>query len=268
MDKIWLVLKEQFDHLKIIFRIAKYENKAVYQGAYLGGAWEILNPLLQVLTFYLIFGIGLRSGGLVNGVPFLVWLVIGQASWMFISGCVNGGSTSVKGKLALVSKMKFPISVLPTILIISKLKSFFVVLGLGLVTAFLMAGILPTLHWLQFIYYFIAMIVFLLFLALLTSTVNIIFNDFQYILGVIMRIMFFLSGIMFPLEDMQGRLGALFQLNPFHYLMSGFRGIFLFQMNFWERPNQTLFFWAFTLMVGLIGAHLHLKFRAKFSDFL
>ena len=266
MDKIWLVLKEQIDHLGVIFRIAKYENKASYQGHHLGVAWEILNPVLQISVFYFVFGIGLRDGGDVNGVPFLVFLVIGQASWMFMNNCVQQGSTSVKGKLGLISKMRMPISILPTIFIVNKLKPFFIKMLIGIILA-LFAGIFPTLHWLQFIYYFAAMIVFLLFIGFLTSTINILFSDFQFILNTVMRLIFFTSGIMFPLEEICGRVGVLFRMNPFHYIISGFRSALLHQENFWERGNQTLFFWAFTLFIGLIGAHLHLKFRMRFSDF-
>ncbi|MCL1990904.1 MAG: ABC transporter permease [Defluviitaleaceae bacterium] len=267
MDKIWLILKEQLEHLTVIFRIAKYERKASYQGHYLGRLWEILNPILQTLVFYVIFGIGLRSGAPVNGVPFLAFLTVGQASWLFMNSCVQGGSQSIKKKLNLVSKMKFPISILPTIFTVGKLNAFFIKMLIGILIA-LFSGILPTVHWFQVIYYFIAMILLVLLIGFLTSTISILITDFQFILSTVMRLIFFTSGIMFPVEDMRGRLGAVLRLNPFHYIVSGFRSALLYQENFWERGDQTIFFWAFTLLVGLVGAHLHLKFRARFSDFV
>ena len=267
MDKMWLVLKEQLDYLSIVFRIAKYENKASYQGHHLGMVWEILNPLLQVSVFFLVFGIGFRGGVDVNGVPFIVWLIMGQASWMLMNSAVQGGSISVKQKLGLVSKMKFPISILPTIIIVTRLKPFYVMMVISIMGA-LITGVAPTLHWFGAFYYFIAMTFLLIFMGFLTSTINILFNDFQFILTTIMRLIFFTSGVMFPLEDMQGRLGDLLALNPFHYIVSGFRNSFLYQITFWDRGRQTLFFWAFTLFIGLVGSHLHLKFRARFSDFV
>jgi len=266
MDKIWFLLKEQFEYLNIIFRIAKYENKASYQEHHLGVAWEILNPLLQVTVFYIIFGIGMREGEDVNGVPFLVFLITGQASWMFLSSCVVQGSSSIKGKLSLAHKMNFPLSILPTIFIAKNLKAFFVKVLISVITAAFF-GIFPTIHWLQFIYYFVAMLVFLMFVSFFTSTVSILFLDFQFILATIMRLIFFTVGIMFPLEELRGRMGALFRLNPFHYIVSGFRNVLLYQESIGGRGNQTLFFWAFTLFIGLVGAHLHLKFREKFTDF-
>ena len=266
MNNIWIIIKEQLQHLRIIFHIAKYESKASYQGHHLGVAWEILNPILQTSVLYLIFGLGLRDRSDVDGVPFLPFLVVGQAAWLFMNNCVQQGSKSVKGKLNLISKTKFPISILPTIFMVGKLKAFFVKLSIGIITAFF-SGIFPSFQWFQFIYYFIAMILFLLCIGLFTSTVNILFSDFQFILNTLMRLIFFTSGIMIPLDEM-GSIGEMLRLNPFHYVISGFRNVFLYQVNFWERGYHALFFWTFTFFIGLIGAHLHLKFRAKFSDFI
>ena len=266
MDKILILLKEQFEHWRTIFRIAKYENKASYQGHHLGMAWQILNPILQISVFYIIFGVGLRSGEDVNGVDFLPFLVVGQASWMFMSACVNAGSSSIRRKLSLVAKMKFPISILPTIVIAGQLNAFFVKLLIGIVIA-AFTGVFPSLYVFQAIYYFVAMIIFLICVGFFTSTVSILFSDFQFLLSTLMRLIFFTSGIMFPLEELTGRLGAVLRLNPFQYIISGFRNAFLFQEPIWGRTNQTIFFWAFTLFIALIGAHLHLKFRERFTDF-
>ena len=84
MNKVWLLLKEQFCNSGIVYRIAKYENKASYQGHYLGLAWEVLNPTIQIITFYVVFGLGLRRGDSVNGVAFIAWMLVGMAAWFCI----------------------------------------------------------------------------------------------------------------------------------------------------------------------------------------
>lgn len=267
MNNFWLVIREQIEYSNVIFRITKYEIKALYEGHRLGIAWEIINPLLQILTFYVIFGIGFRQEREVGDVPFIAWLIIGKAIWFYLNGCIQRASNSVKRKLSMASKMKFPLSILPTITIVSRLNGLFVMIGVGMLIA-IFSGLFPTFYWLQIIYYFIAMIVLVFAISLFTSTVAILFLDFDFILSTIMRFMMFTSGVIIPLEPLRGRLGAVMRLSPFFYIISGFRNSLLYGVSMFDRGPETLMFWSFTLLVGIIGAHLHLKYRNRFSDYV
>jgi len=267
MNKIWLLLKEQLNNIGIIHRIAKYENKASYQGHYLGLAWEILNPTIQIITFYVVFGLGLRQGDTVDGVEFIAWMLVGMAAWFFMNKSILDCSMSVQRKIGMVSKMKFPVSILPTITIASQLKTFFVMLALAIASA-LFVGIRPTWHWVQFVYYFVVMLVFLFFSGVLTSTITILVRDFHFMLQALMRLLFYVSGAIMVISEMfPGRLGRMAFLNPFYYIISGFRNVLLYQGEIW-RGAPSLFFWIFTLFIGLLASHLHLKFRSRFMDFI
>ena len=269
VQKILLILKEQFSHLGIIFRVAQYENKASYQGHYLGLAWEFLNPLIQIGIYYLIFGIGVRGNDEVRGVPFIVWMLFGISCWFFINKAVLDCSKSIQKKVGMVSKMKFPVSVLPSITIVSLLKTFFVMIGISIVVAFFF-GIYPTIYWLQIIYYFVALIIFLFFFGLLNSTITLLVRDYHIILQSLMRILFYFSGPIWVIEE--ARFPAwvirMIQLNPFFYIINGFRDAFLSRAFFWEYRTTGLFFWGLTLLIAILGTHLHLKFRSKFVDLL
>lgn len=268
MNKLGLILKEQFSSLGIIYRIANYENKASYQGHYLGLAWEILNPTIQVITFYVVFGVGLHRGREVRDVPFITWMLVGMAVWFFMNKVVLESSKSIQRKIGMVSKMKFPVSVLPTIVIVSQLKTFFVMMGLAIGSA-LFVGIFPTIHWFQFLYYFVAMIAFLLFIGLLSSTITILVRDFHFILQAVMRLLFYTSGTILVISDMfTGRFGRLLQLIPFNYLIRGFRNVMLYQGMIFEDTTASLFFWVLVLLIALLATHLHLKFRSRFMDFM
>lgn len=268
MMKLWMILKEQFKNIGIIFRIASYDNKASYQGHYLGLAWEFLNPTIQIATFYVVFGLGLRRGQTVDGVEYISWMLIGMAVWFFMNKTILECSISIQRKITMVSKMKFPVSVLPTITIVSQLKTFFIMLFLGLASAFA-TGIMPTWHWIQFIYYFVAMMIFLFVTGVLTSTITILIQDFHFILQAVMRLLFYISGAIMVMSDIfPGRLGWLSLLNPFYYIIGGFRNVLLYQGTIGHNLIPTAFFWTLTIFIGLIAAHLHLKFRSRFMDFV
>lgn len=269
MNELKLIIKEQLNNFGIIRRMSEYENKAQFQGHYLGLAWQVLNPLLQIGTYYLIFGVGVNAGRDVDGIPFIAWMLIGISCWFFINSSVTGCSKSIYTQIGMVSKMKFPVSVLPAINIASNLPSFFVMMGAAIITLFLF-GIYPTVYWLQIFYFFFCMIVFLFFFGLLNATISTLVRDYHMILQSVLRILFFLSGAVWNIEarNFPPFFIRILELNPMHYIISGFRDALLSRQFIFEQWNLTLFFWASVMVIAIVACHLHLKFRAKFVDFL
>ena len=76
MREIWLVLREQIKYFPVMLRLARYETRAKYKDHSLGVLWDVINPVMQIATYWLVFGIGLRQGGATDGVPYIAWLVI------------------------------------------------------------------------------------------------------------------------------------------------------------------------------------------------
>lgn len=269
MKEVITLVKEQFENLGIIFRISRYEDKAEYQSHYLGLMWEYLYPLIQIGIYWLVFGIGLKHGNSTHGVNYLPWMVIGITPWFFMNRSTLDASKSIYQRVGMVSKMKFPVSVLPTIKIVGNLSSFWTMLVFSIVIGFIY-GITPSLYWLQWIYYFVAMIAWLVAFGIFNSTISVLVRDYRILLQSVMRMLFYLSGVLFNFET--GAFPAPFvrilQLNPFFYIISGFRQSMLSQGWFWERPTLNIIFWGFVLFFLLVGSHLHYKFRSRFVDLI
>jgi len=267
MKFVFQVIKEQFYNLHLIFRLAAYEQKSSFQMHYLGILWQFINPALQVLVFWAVFGLGIRSGNPVGDIPFFVWLVIGLVPWFFISPVIVQGSNSVYAKVNLVSKMKFPVSVLPTITIVKNSFNFMVMLVLlGIVL--LVYGINSGVYLFQIVYYLVALFTFLFSVTLLLSTLSTIIRDIQIALQSVMRMLFFLTPIFWDPSNVPPLFHNLLKLNPLYYLIDGFRNTFLGLGWFYEDLGFTLYFWFITLLILFVGAFMHIKFRNKFVDYL
>lgn len=277
MSKVITILKEIFGNLTLIWTVARYNNKATFQGHYFGLAWEVLNPMIQIALNWFVFSAIRNRTPLYFGrgegveVPFLAWMLIGMSAWLLMNRATLTASKSVQSKIKLVSKMQFPISVLPAMDIAGKITAYFITLGIVIIIL-LFNGVTPTIFWFQAIYYIFAMYIFIYFLGLLTSTITILFKDFQQILAPIVRLLFWFSGVVWNLQEMV-RSGALpasivraTDLNPFSYIITGFRHSFLSGYFFWEHWETTLFFWLLVFAIALVGSHLHLKLRNKFID--
>ena len=271
MSKIKEIVKELLGNLNLIWVVARYNNKAALQGHYFGVIWEILNPLIEILLNWFVFGAIRNRRPLYfagNQVPFLAWMLVGMTAWRLMNRGIMTASQSIKKKIKLVSKMQFPTSTLPAIEIAGKMTSFFVTLAIT-IGILLFNGITPTFYWLQFFYYFVAMLIFLYFFSLFNSTLTVIFNDYHQLLAPIMRLLFWFSGVVWRLDEMDvipRWFVRAMDLNPFTYIISGFRNSFLSGKFFWQHWETTVFFWIFVTLLAILASHLHMKFRSKFSD--
>lgn len=83
-----------------------------------------------------------------------------------------------------------------------------------------------------------------------------------------MRILLYLSPILWEIGTLGGVIGTAAKANPLYYLIEGYRAAFFgtewYMVTHWE---LTLYFWALSLVVFLIGSALHTKFRRHFVDF-
>lgn len=267
MKDVIAVIKENLTHFGMIYRIAKYEDKASYQSHYLGMVWQYLNPAIQVGVYFLVFGMGMRAGK--AGVPYIVWMIVGIVPWFFINSSILGTSRSVFSKLGVVSKMKFPISILPTVNIVSNFTAYLAMMVIVIISLF-WNHIPVTIYWLQYFYYFICMMALLFSLGILNSTISVLIRDYHIALQSLMRLLFYMSG---PIIDIaQGGfppiLQKIFGLNPIEYIISGFRDTFIYNNWFFDAPIEMLYFWCFVGLTLLVGSHLHMRFRTRFVDFI
>ena len=272
MNDVKTIILEQVNNFGIIRRISKYEEKATYQSHYLGLVWQFLNPAIQIGIYYLVFGLGVNQGKKTDGVPFIIWMLIGITAWFFINNSILGGSNSIYKQVGMVSKMKFPVSILPMVNISSNFVSYRAMM-LVLITSMFGFGIFPTIYWLQYFYYFFCMIAFLFAFGILNSTITVLVRDYHIMLQSILRLLFYLSGpiwnfrIMFQGTSQRWIIKVL-ELNPIYYIIDGFRDSFLSKQWFWEKGTQTVFFWLIVGFIMIIGSHVHMKFRARFVDFI
>lgn len=119
MKSTYFVMKEQLTNLYLIRRLAEFQLRISNKNNYLGMAWELINPIMQIAVFWFIFGLALRSNKMMEGVPFIYWLIVGISMWFFINEGVLEGSKSIISKFNQVAKMNFPLSIIPSYVVFS-----------------------------------------------------------------------------------------------------------------------------------------------------
>lgn len=270
MKSILFVLKENLENLYRIKSITKYELKSDVRDTKLGFLWNILNPLIQICTYWIVFGIGIRSGKSVGDVPFLPWMIVGMAVWFFVSPCITQGVGCIYSKRNIITKMKFPVSILPTTVVTKETVNHLSMLVV-LFVLLMFWGYYPSIHWLGIIYYMFCAFCFCVALNTITSVLNMFTRDVSKLVKACMRMLLYLTPILWTTENIaisHPFLTNLLKLNPLYYIVEGYRGAILFADGFWNHPTLTIYFWTLTIVMYCVGSTLMYKFRSRFIDMM
>ncbi|MFD1170764.1 ABC transporter permease [Oceanobacillus caeni] len=268
------VIKEQIIHFYLIRRLSLYELKSKNKNNYLGMLWEVLNPAIQILIYWFVFGTLLsRAPVEVDGrdIPFIYWLMAGFFLWMFFHQSTIQGSKSIYSRLKMLSKMNFPMSIIPSYVIFSQFYVHVVMLTLSIII-FQFAGYYINIYYTQILYYIFAATSLIFAISLITSTLSTIIRDVHLLLNSLLRMMLYISGVLWPLSILKEYppiILTVMKLNPLYYLMEGYRTSFFgSEWYFIVHWQYTLYFWAVVIVLFLFGATLHVKFRRHFIDYL
>ncbi|MBX9954245.1 ABC transporter permease [Peribacillus simplex] len=264
MSSALTVLKEQIKHFYLVRRLSVYEVKSANSSNYLGVLWEIINPMIQIAIYWFVFGFIILN----RGDDFLPWLMAGIVVWFFVNPAITQTSKSVYSRMNMVSKMSFPMSVIPSYVIFAKLYQHLMLLGV-IIILLGFTGYLPTLYILQLPYYVAATVLLLFSLGLITSTLSTIIRDVHNIIVSLMKVMFYLTPILWVLDAQEHpTIVNIMKLNPLYYIVEGYRASLLgeswYLIAHWE---YTLYFWAVVIILFMIGSSLHVRFRDRFVDF-
>lgn len=270
MGYVVSLTKEIIKRRKLIFDLAKADFHKRFVGSYFGVVWMFVQPIVTVLIYFLIFGpYGFASRPPVNA-PYVLWLLPGIVPWFFFSEAMNAGTGCLQEYSYLVKKVVFQVEVLPIIKLLScmMVHGFFVLIMFGL---YLCYGwrILPT--WIQVLYYSFAASVLALALCYLTSSIHVFFKDMAQIVGICLQFGMWMVPIMYDEGLFISKapwMAVVFKLNPFYYIVVGYRDCMLTGNWFWERPTLTLYFWAVTMVLLLLGLKVFKRLRPHFSDVL
>ncbi|MGV3243333.1 ABC transporter permease [Staphylococcus sp. 11261D007BR] len=267
MNSVITVLKEHFKGFYLIQRLAQFQLKITNHNNYLGLAWELINPIIQIMVYWFVFGFGIRSNDPVDGIPFIYWLLVGISMWFFINQGILEGTKSITMKYGQVAKMNFPLSIIPTYIVTSKLYGH-LALVLAIVILCALFGITPTIYIVQLALYIPFAYLFTVSVTLLTSTLGVLIRDTQMAMQALLRVLFYMSPILWAPSS--GSLAEkILMFNPIYFIAESYRAAILYQeWYFIEHWELTLYNVVVVILFFVIGSMLHMRYRDHFADFM
>jgi lipopolysaccharide transport system permease protein len=215
-----LDLAETYYYRELLAFLALRDIKIRYRQTALGILWAVLQPLLGMFIFTLIFN---RMGAVrSDGPPYPLFVYTGLAPWTFFANAVTQSSNSLVGNQQLVSKVYFPRILIPLASISALLLDLIISLA---ILAVLMLHyhwpVSPHLIWLP-------LFVLGSFLAasgvgITLSALNVMFRDVKYIVPFCVQMGLFVTPVIYPLHYLPLRLQLLIGFNPMAGMVLGFR---------------------------------------------
>lgn len=268
MNALKTVLREQYENLYLIRRLSGYELKQAHAANALGMVWVILNPLLQIAIYWLVFGLGIRGGAPVEGVPYFVWMLCGLIPWMYVSSALGQGSNSIYARLGTVSKMNFPLSIIPTYVVLSQLYTHIILVAILLFLVILSEGV-QVIGILGLLYGIVSLTSMLIAVSFVTSTLSTMLRDLHLLIQSSIRMLFFLTPILWVLtENIPLAFQVMIKMNPFYYIIQVYREVLLYNDLSIIASGYTLYFWMIVVILFTTGSLLHVKFRQQFVDYI
>jgi lipopolysaccharide transport system permease protein len=262
-SRTWVPLKlgDLWEYRELLYFLTWRDVKVRYKQTLLGAAWAILQPLLTMLVFTLLFG---RLGGIQTGpIPYPLFAFGGLLIWTFFSNSVANSGNSLVGSSNLITKIYFPRMIIPTAAVAAGLVDF--------VLAFLIQIVLMAYYRVHLTWAILMTPVLLLVAALLAvgvgmwlSALNVKYRDIRYAIPFLIQIWMFASGVIYPVSMLPPKWQLLLRLNPLTGIIENFRAAL-----FGNQPlewNSLLIAVAITLSVLVYSAFSFRRMERHFAD--
>ncbi len=202
----------------------------------LGNLWSLLDPLLFMAVYYLIFGVLFEMAGAGRSGQFMIYIFIGVVGFRFAEVSLGQSVTSIRGHRGLIHETNVPKAVFPVASVLARFYDF--LWGL-LVLMIVMAatGHRPTLYILLLPVIILIYFVFVLGVSLIAADIGVFFADASNLVTVIMRVLFYASPIFYFVRSRGGfkAMGAfnnptvktLYFLNPLAGFLESLRDLLM-----------------------------------------
>ena len=191
---------------------------------YVGYLWWLIDPLVAMATYYVVFGLFLQT----RTEDFIPFLLIGVAAWQWFVTTVSKGANTVRAAASLISQVYIPKLVFPTVAILIAFLHFVVVLSL-LIAFCIVYGLSFSPPYAALVVIVAVQFVFSGSLAYLLAALIPFIPDLRNVVDYGLRMLMFLSGVFFPAEQLPEWARPWFYLNPMANLIESYREVLIHQ---------------------------------------
>ncbi|MBT8113686.1 MAG: ABC transporter permease [Gammaproteobacteria bacterium] len=224
--KGWAVVdfKELKEYRDLFFFLIWRDIKALYAQTILGFSWAILNPLIQIVIFTIIFGKVAKVP--TDGIPYVLFSSVAIIPWAYMSDAMMKSSASLVSGQAMLGKIYFPRLIFPITPVLAKLVDFGISLLLLIAIAvYYQVPLTWNLIFLPFL--LILMMMIPTAIGMWLSALAIRYRDVKFAMPFVLRMLIYTAPILYSASSIPESYRLLYSINPLVGVIEGFRSCLL-----------------------------------------
>jgi lipopolysaccharide transport system permease protein len=217
-------LKELREYRDLFYFLVWRDIKVMYAQTILGFFWAILQPLLQIVIFTIIFGKVAKIS--TDGIPYILFSTVAIIPWTYMSQAMMQSSESLVKDQSMLGKIYFPRLLFPTISVLARLVDF----GISILIIFgvmLYYHVLPTCQLVFFPLFVLLMMAISLGVGTWLSALAIRYRDVKYSMQFMIRMLMYSAPIVYSASSIPETYRLLYSLNPIVAVIEGTRASIL-----------------------------------------
>jgi ABC-2 type transport system permease protein len=226
-----------------------------YQDSTLGYLWSLLEPLGMALTYWFVFGVIYNEGA--DGLP--LHIVVGIFAWMWTQAAINESTKALASQAQLITTIKAPRAIFPLSRVVARFAEYVAGIPIIIVFAIIFSKFVNLNLQLLWLPAAVAtQFVLLTGLALILSSVNVLYTDVERMMRVILRVLFYTAPVVYPLTKITGvyhhgvRHGGLPGWAVRIYEINPFVGVLQMHHAAWENTASMPYMLAVKAVVGSV----------------
>lgn len=250
-----------FNYRWLLYELVLRDLRLRYRGSALGFAWTLLNPLLFMAIYTLVFSVYLR----VPIAHYPLFLLSGLIPWTWFASSVQAGTTAILDGRLYVGKTTFPTEVLLAVPVFGNAVNFLLSLPILIVLA-IVFKVHVAVALLALPVLFVIQTAMTFAIVQILATFNVFYRDLQQLVIYGVTALFYLTPIFYAVTQVPERFKFLLAWNPFAALITGYQDVFYYGV--FPKASDIAFASLVALFLLLLAQGSFLRYRESFSQYL
>jgi homopolymeric O-antigen transport system permease protein len=251
----------------LLWSFVRRDLQMRYGASFMGFFWSVINPLMQIAIYTLIFGYFLQItvGGSSGPMNYGIFLFSGMLPWLAFSEAVGKSSMVILANKDLVKQVNFATILLPTNVIISSFIHELIALALFVTLLFLIREP-PGLTLVGILLFFPLQIMFTLGVSLIVAGASVYFKDVRELVSAFLPLWFFGSPIIYSVDMVPDSIRPFYELNPLVPLVNVYHAVLLGDV----MPDVAgfVYFASWAVLLFFVGVRSFNRLSRDFGDLL
>ena len=217
-------LRDLAHYRDLLLTLTIHRIKVRYKQSVLGIAWAILQPLLLMVVYTIIFNVVVKMPS--EGAPYAIFVYAALLPWTFFATSISSGATSLVSHNNLITKVYFPREILPLTYVLAAVFDFLMA-SVILAVLLIVYHVPLTITALLSLPVMVIAFIFSTAMALILSALQVRFRDIAIAMSLLMQLWMYATPVVYPFSVVPQRFRLFYSLNPMAGVVENFRRVII-----------------------------------------